>query len=304
MKRPAISIGLPVYNGEKYLAGAIESLLAQSFDDFELIVADNASRDGTEQICREYARQDGRIRYVRNARNIGAGPNFNLTFQLASGRYFKWAAHDDLCAPEFLSRCMDVLENDRGAVLAYTRVTIIDEAGKGLESYIYKLPTDSNDPVVRFRALLQGHMCFEVFGLIRRDALAKTPLMGGYSMGDGVLLARLALIGRFEEIPEALFYSRRHRKQSASLIADRRQYSVWFDPKLRNKVLYPWWRTQFEFFLSIHRSPLAATEKFVCYREVYLNCITPLKRYLLYSELKYGIRTFLGRLLPAVRLQT
>src|SRR5262245_52473779 len=96
---PTVSIGLAVYNGGQYLAQAIESILGQSYADFELIISDNASTDETETICRSYVARDERIRYSRNATNIGGARNENLTTTLARGRYFRWAAHDDYLEP-------------------------------------------------------------------------------------------------------------------------------------------------------------------------------------------------------------
>ena len=121
---PRVSIGLPVYNGERFLARAIDSLLAQDFVDFELVISDNASTDGTGEISRDYAARDPRIRYHRNERNIGAVGNFNRTLDLASGEYFKWAAHDDWCAPQFLGRCVEVLDDDPSTVLCFTAMGV------------------------------------------------------------------------------------------------------------------------------------------------------------------------------------
>src|SRR5215510_12797807 len=113
---PRISIGLPVYNGEKFLREALDSLLTQTFEDFELILSDNASTDETPAICRVYAAADKRVRYVRNAANIGVYRNFNRVFQLASGKYFKWAAADDVCQRDLLAKCLRVLETDSDVV--------------------------------------------------------------------------------------------------------------------------------------------------------------------------------------------
>ena len=107
---PRVSIGLPVFNGERYLARAIESVLGQDFRDLELIVCDNASTDRTPEICAAYARRDARVRYFRNPRNLGAGPNYDRCFRLARGEYFKWAAHDDRLAPDYLSRTVAALD--------------------------------------------------------------------------------------------------------------------------------------------------------------------------------------------------
>lgn len=264
--RPRVSMGLPVYNGENYLAEALDSLLAQTFQDFELIIRDNASTDGTETICREYAERDRRIRYFRNPRNIGAAPNFNLVFRQARGEYFKWCAHDDVCAPEFLTRCVDVLDWDESAVLAYPKTMIIDEKGDPVQVYGRKLATDSPEKAVRFQALLEGHNCYEVFGLIRRDVLERTPLIGGYAHGDGVLLARLGLHGRFVEIPEMLFFARRHARQSMTMVNDYQSYAVWFNPALRGKRRFPYWRIHGEWLRAALEVPMSDRDRRRCLR--------------------------------------
>src|SRR6185369_4346332 len=107
---PSVSIGLPVYNGVNYLRQALDSLLAQTFGDWELILSDNGSTDATESICREFAARDGRIRYLREPVNRGATWNFNRVFELSRAPLFRWAAHDDVCSPELLERCVAALE--------------------------------------------------------------------------------------------------------------------------------------------------------------------------------------------------
>jgi glycosyltransferase involved in cell wall biosynthesis len=120
---PKVSIGMPVYNGENFIVESLDALFAQTFTDFELIICDNASTDRTGEICREYAARDARIRYCRNETNIGASANYNLTFELARGDYFKWAAHDDICAPTYVERCVEALDRDPGVALAYRRAS-------------------------------------------------------------------------------------------------------------------------------------------------------------------------------------
>ena len=110
----AVSVGLPVYNGARYLPAAIDSLLSQTFEDFELIISDNGSTDETERICRGYAARDPRVRYVRSDVNRGLLWNFRNVLELARAPRFKWMAHDDICAPEFLRRCMEELDADLG----------------------------------------------------------------------------------------------------------------------------------------------------------------------------------------------
>ena len=101
---PRLSIGLPVYNGEDFLAESLDSLLGQTYEDFELIISDNASTDGTADICRRYEKQDSRIRYIRQPRNLGCAPNHNVLVQYARGELFKWASHDDLYGRELIER--------------------------------------------------------------------------------------------------------------------------------------------------------------------------------------------------------
>src|SRR3989304_6465989 len=118
---PLVSVGLPVFNGNKYIEQAIDSILAQTYQNFELIISDNASNDRTQEICQAFVARDKRIKYFRNDKNLGAAPNFNNVFNLSSGKYFKWAAYDDLLAPDFLSRCIDVLESMPDVVLCFPK---------------------------------------------------------------------------------------------------------------------------------------------------------------------------------------
>jgi len=117
---PQVSIGMPVYNGEPFIQEALDSLLAQTFADFELIISDNASTDGTEAICREYAARDKRIRCVRQPENLGAAANFQFVLDEAVGEYFMWAAADDVWLPKFIETCMKLLKTDASAKMAMT----------------------------------------------------------------------------------------------------------------------------------------------------------------------------------------
>src|SRR5690606_20876348 len=115
--RAKICVGMPCYNSERWISAAIESLLAQSHGDFELIVCDNASTDGTWDLVQHYATNDARVKPHRNPENLGASANYNRVFELSSAPYFKWASSNDWCAPAMLASCLDALETDPGAVL-------------------------------------------------------------------------------------------------------------------------------------------------------------------------------------------
>ena len=172
---PRLSVGLPVYNGEKYLAESIESLLGQSYEDFELIISDNASTDSTADICRRYGKQDSRIRYIRQPRNIGLSPNHNFVVQQSRGEYFKWAAADDLYGRDLLKSCVDALDEDAEVVLAHSWEAAIDDAGTVTQAMDYPLATDSPRAPDRFKGILFGSSgLFEssdpaVPGLVRVD---------------------------------------------------------------------------------------------------------------------------------------
>jgi glycosyltransferase involved in cell wall biosynthesis len=266
VKAPCVSVGLPVFNGERYVGAAIESILAQSFRDLELIVSDNASTDRTEAICRSYAARDERVRYYRNRENLGAARNFNQTFERSSGRYFKWAAHDDVVAPDFLRACVEVLDRDPAVVLCSSEMKIIDETGAVVEDYDSKLEgIDSTKPSRRFADLvLIDHPCYELFGLVRADVLRKTSLLRGYIASDRVLLAELGLYGRFHTVPACLFLSRDHPGR-ALRTAPFHLRAEWFDPANRGHRVFPHWRFFSEYFGCVRRAPISHAQQVRCY---------------------------------------
>jgi glycosyltransferase involved in cell wall biosynthesis len=215
-----VSIGLPVCNGQNYLGDAIDSILAQDFTDFELIISDNASTDATQNIARRFAARDSRVRYYRNPKNLGLEGNFNQAFRLARGRYFKWAAHDDLVEPGFLGKCVDVLEADSGVVLCQSLVRIIGQNDEEIGIYDSAVAGAASPHVAdRFRTLVMvRHLCTELFGLIRSDALRKTQLLNLYYGTDRALLLELAMLGRFAQVPEVLFSNREHEERCSRAV--------------------------------------------------------------------------------------
>ncbi|MGA9362870.1 MAG: glycosyltransferase family 2 protein [Bacteroidota bacterium] len=263
-KKPRVSIGFPVYNGENYLEGALNSLLSQTFSDFEIVISDNASTDRTAEVCQAYAAKDARIKYSCNEGNIGARKNWNRVFALSKGEYFNWTAHDDKYAPQFLQKCVEILDGDSSIVLCYARAKIIDKDGRVIGTYDRKMRTASPKPHVRFHDLIFNEKCFEIFGVIRADALRKTPVIGGFGHADGVLLTRLGLMGRFHEIPEYLFFNRDHPQKSLYQYSTYRDYAVWYEPSNRGKILLPRWRMGFEYVKCVTSVPLRLKERFLC----------------------------------------
>jgi hypothetical protein len=213
--RPLVSIGLPVYNGERFIVAAIDSILGQTMADFELIVCDNASTDRTAEIVTAFAAADDRVRLHRNPANVGPIPNFNLAFELARGRYFKWLGADDTCESEFLGRCLDHLEAEPDLVLCSARFVEIDQEGAplGLQPYDIDLSgSTAHERLGRFMSTARGHQM--LYGLIRADVLRRTHLLAPYHGSDRALLAELALHGAFREIPDVLWSSRDHPGRS------------------------------------------------------------------------------------------
>ncbi|MBV8362742.1 MAG: glycosyltransferase, partial [Deltaproteobacteria bacterium] len=250
------------------------------FTDFELILSDNASTDRTGEIALAYAARDSRIRYYRSDQNMGAGWNVRRVYELATGRYFKQAAADDLLEPDFLWRCVEILEKDPGCVLAYTRTKEVNESGNFIRNYVTPMQADATDPVARFRAiLLPLHNCYQVFGVMRMSALQRIPAQGSYVNADGVLLARMSLLGRFYEVPEHLFISRRHSGQSMQMPPVRLQQRrfrltdkwptlpppEWWDPTKTRALTFPEFRQLREYVLSVYRAPLGPAQRIRCY---------------------------------------
>lgn len=263
---PLVSIGLPVYNGENFIQAAIESILAQTFEDFELIISDNASTDKTQEICLRYVARDPRVHYYRSEENMGASWNYNRVFELSRGAYFKWSAHDDVCAPDFLKKCVEVMEKDPSVVLCFPQTKIIDAQGEIVGNSDFKLDTDSESPSKRFASLIlaRGHKCFEAFALNRREAIEGTRLMGNYPVSDRVFLGEMALRGRFFMVPEYLFFNRCHSTQSVT-IPTLQQRAQWFDTKMKGRIVFPDWRVFAEYWRAIGLAPINRREKIRCY---------------------------------------
>lgn len=262
VNRPKVSIGLAVYNGEKYLEEAIDSILAQTFADFELIISDNASTDRTAEICHAYAQKDERIRYHRNATNIGGANNENQTFRMARGEYFRWAADDDICAPTLVEECVKILDQNPQAVLCYSQTITIDENGNETGNAVIS-KAESEKAFQRFISIARSRdSCEQTYGLVRSIALNKTKLQQNYTNSDRTLLAELAIYGEFREIPQPLFFKRVHPR---NVYLDWRTRMAWFNPSLKGKIVFPWWMQFFDYLRTIKRSPLSVYDKFRCY---------------------------------------
>jgi glycosyltransferase involved in cell wall biosynthesis len=273
MKRaPTLSVGLPVYNGQNYLAESIEALLGQSYADFELIISDNASTDDTADICRRYQEKDSRIRYFRQEHNIGGAPNHNFLVGQARGELFKWASHDDLYARDLLGRCVAALKEFPNVVLAHSWTALIDDSGTVTKAVRYPLVTSSSSAPERFRSILYESGGDDDGGVIRMDVLRRAPLLGSYHHSDRTLVAGLALCGPFYQVPDWLYFRRDHAERAERAFKTVRAWCANLDPHRANALRNPAIRLYAEyvrgFATAIQRAPLTPVEKSVCYRHL------------------------------------
>ena len=260
---PSVSIGMPVYNGSEYLPQAVDSILGQTFDDFELIISDNASTDATPTICQDYASADKRVSYLRSEKNRGASWNFNRVARAGRAPFFKWACHDDVVAPEFLDRCMSSLADvDEEFVLCYPRAVEIDAAGEVVREPDKALSMGLSEPEARVGALFREYWRSNpIFGVIRAQTIRSTNLLRPYPSSDVVLLAELALRGRFYEIEQPLLYRRIHSGASRKVNPDAVAAAAWFDPNDAGRPRAEWTRVFYETLRSIWRAPISLSQK-------------------------------------------
>jgi glycosyltransferase involved in cell wall biosynthesis len=218
MTEDLVSIGMPLLNGASLLEGALESLLAQTHRNFELLIGDNASDDASREICERYALQDSRIKYLRYEERVPAPVNFNRLIERASGKYFMWAAFDDLWAPTFVESLLVALQRRPDAVLAFCRFDDIDYRGNIVRTFDHRW-----DRVVassRFRQFAAFMLRREtetqkanfVYGLMTTEAIRTA---GGirqhkrsYSGADVMTVLRMLAQGPFAYVDEILFHYR------------------------------------------------------------------------------------------------
>lgn len=263
---PLVSVGLPVQNGEAYLSQALDSLIGQDLEDFELIISDNASTDRTRVIASQYANRDARIRYVRHDTQRGAAANFNYVARRARGRYFKWMAHDDVCGRRFLSRCVEVLERDPQVVLCHPEAVEVDEEGVVTRAFPPVTYAEETRPHERARSYLSTTTaCLEAYGVMRRDALLRTAMIGPYTSSDRVFLLQMALSGRFVQVPGVEFYCRTHPQRSLRRHGSTIDRRWWFDAPGAPAQWLPRWRLTAEYGRAILRAPIPLAERWFCF---------------------------------------
>jgi len=263
-----VTIGLPVFNGETHLLAALRSLTQQTYQKLEVLVFDNASTDSTPDIAMQFARNDDRVAYRRHPFNLGAAANHNAVATAAAGSYFKWAAYDDICAPEFVEGCVTALQ-DPSVAGAYTRTELIDGTGASLGEYRGARVPDGGSPSHRLSQLLAApwassvlHFCLPVYGVFRTGDVRRSPLIGSYNGSDTTFILHMALRGALVEVDEVLF---RNRKHETSSLTGRTPAEVarWFDPRMRGE---PMVRTRFlqEYLRQVLSVEMPSVERARC----------------------------------------
>jgi glycosyltransferase involved in cell wall biosynthesis len=291
---PAVSIGLPVYNGERYLKVAIESILGQTFGDLELIISDNASTDATQDICEQFTRLDSRVSYIRHPHNVGVTLNFNGVVGHARAPLFKWASADDLIEPDLLERCVDVLAHDASVVLVHSRTRFIDADGLETPREDSPLHLMENLPSERLQGLWERlRYCNAQYGVMRIEALRTMPLFGSFIGSDLCFLAELCLHGKFYEIDAPLLLRRIHGRAASSLAPEElvEHYGLRHD-----RFVAYYWRHLGEHLAMLMRASIGGRERMRAL--VLLARRTWWQRSELSDETRFLFRYLLGRPYP------
>lgn len=242
--KPLVSIGVPVYNGEKSLACALDSLLKQDYPYFEVIISDNGSTDSTQRICEGYAGKDSRVKYSRSEENRGTVWNFNRVFSLSSGKYFMWAAHDDSREPSFFRECVEKMEKSPDAVLCQVYTTMFIE---GREDRLCVAVMDSFEGemglVERYRETLKSFPATAIYGLYRSSAMRKTLMLQKSIATDLAFIQELSIYGKFVQVPKLLFNY--YGREKWNTIHE--DYKAFF-----GKERKPWWYIPFIVLFCSH----------------------------------------------------
>lgn len=272
---PRVTIGLPVYNGQKYLEQAMDSILAQTYTDFVLLISDNGSTDRTEEICRAYAARDPRVRYLRYEENRGAAWNFNNCVLMAETKYFKWQCYDDLLEPSMLEACVLLLDAEPKVVLAYPRTRIVDDTGATIGLWADNFEHHSPKAHERLRHYFRNKSRNEgQYGVWRRSELLQSGLMGAFPLSDQVLMAEMMMRGQFRELPEYLFLKRFHPGISTEAYSQY-QLATFMDPRKRNRFTLVRFERLLAFVRAIHRCNLPAGDALRCYLQLLLMIFMP-----------------------------
>jgi hypothetical protein len=288
---PKVSIGMPAFNAEAHIGAAIESLLGQTYGDFELIISDNASTDGTRDVIERYLAIDARIRYERQATNVGANPNYRYVARLARGDFFKWSSSSDWCAPSFLDACIDLLVCHCDTVLAVPRTRLFEQDLRSFSDYDHDLAVLGESPSERIWQVMGLFLNNAMNGVIRCSALRRTRPIESFYGGDVVLLGGLALLGKFRLVEERLFY-RRMQVATATSMQDEVALSRHHYPEPTVDSLAQFSRVQLGWLRVVGSAPIEVSEKFRALKYIAKRCYW--ERHLFKDDVR-GILEYLTR---------
>ena len=235
-----VNIGIPALNEERFLSQTLDSLLAQNYSNFEIIVCDNVSTDKTGEIAQGYAEKDSRIKYFKNKERLSGPENWNKVFQLASSQYFMWAGGHDLYDKSFISSCMEILEKEKDVVLVYSLTYSIDNYGNKLQIVPQYLDTRKLNLISRFNKfiLASNNSSCILTGLMRSELIKKTHLMQSILAADTLFLSELSLLGYFVQIQKPLYYRREIRNETPIITAKRRIKDIFINKRKYPAIFY------------------------------------------------------------------
>ena len=263
MSERKVVIGLPVYNGQKYVGAAIESHLSQSFGDFDLVISDNGSTDATPQICADYASKDKRVKYLRSDENRGILWNHRRVFEAVESpsQYFRWAGADDIMEPGLLQAMVTVLENrpEVEAVVPYTKN--IDDNGLIIGSMSNTLDLQSSNVFERARdVMLANYQHVIAYGLLRASTLQRMRTRPDYIGWDPIFVWELALRGQLVQA-EGPGLLRRFHAGSISRVKTAKEMKKWVEPTSKAGMNFPHWTWAYERARALMASPLSARDR-------------------------------------------
>ena len=262
---------MPVYNEEKYIQQAIESILVQDYENFELIISDNASTDKTKQICLNYSNRDSRIRFYSRNETTDATTNFNYVASIAKGDFFMWASGHDIRDPTFISRCMTTFEKSNSIVLCYSDATWIDSKGNNIGNEQSDIDTVGMDRIKRVNKVFWNlEYAYPIYGLFRKDSLDAILPSKKVLGGDVILLNELSAVGEFARIPESLFFIRK--------LSDYGDWHAYFQKSLniqlnRKKAFGLFFEFVIENYQAVNKHVQSLTEKLMIIRIILFGSI-------------------------------